>query len=437
MFWPYFRLFACFALCFAFYPHLVFAQPTIDSELLERITRSKNELQEVQQKISAKSRDYSQRLEQKERSIQELRKTAAAQQRLADEQLLSLDKLKERVEQWATQSNYQSHMLNHYSDTIGISQKKETTKHLLELIQERAESALSPAWQQAQVISAEGKLLQTPVLKLGPVEIALDNQNRSGGLLVREAGLEAHIVDVFGSSTQSDLWKLQAEGQGYFPFDPTLGNALQLRSQGEGLMEHLQKGGIWAIPIIFFGFLSLLIALIKTGQFLRLPKVDQSLAERLSDAAHQRHLHPELAANIQPMIASAGSLQRKLAQIAVDNPVSQQRDDLLVAYLMENKHLLEKYMGVVATSAAVAPLLGLLGTVSGMIDTFKMMTIFGSGDASTVSGGISEALITTELGLIVAIPSLIVSALLTRQIKSYTHKLENFAIKLSKVSFSA
>jgi len=422
----------------------VFAQPPnktelppVEAELMRRITQSNSELQDLQKKISSKSREYAQKLEQKERSVKELRKEAGAQQRLADEQLLSLEKLKERVDQWTTQSNYQAHMLNHYSDAIGIAQKKNAERHLLELIHDRAESVLSPQWKQVQVISAEGKLVQAPVLKLGPVEIALDNQSRSGGLLVREGSLEARILDVFDSSTQAGLWALQSEGRGYYPFDPTLGTALQLRSQGEGLMEHLRKGGIWAIPIVFFGFMSLLIALIKAGQFLRLPKVDQGLAERLSEAARSENNARQSADNISNMIASAGSLQRKLAQIAVSNPVSQQRDDLLVAYLMENKHLLEKYMGVVATSAAVAPLLGLLGTVSGMIDTFKMMTIFGSGDASTVSGGISEALITTELGLIVAIPSLIVSALLTRQIKSYTHKLENFAIKLSKVTFPA
>ena len=108
----------------------------------------------------------------------------------------------------------------------------------------------------------------------------------------------------------------------------------------------------------------------------------------------------------------------------------------MVAYLMEYRHKVERFMNVVSVCASIAPLLGLLGTVSGMITTFKMMTIFGTGDASTVSGGISIALITTELGLVVAIPSLIASALLSRKIKSYLHDLESFAIKVSKVDFS-
>ena len=70
-----------------------------------------------------------------------------------------------------------------------------------------------------------------------------------------------------------------------------------------------------------------------------------------------------------------------------------------------------------------------------MINTFMMMNTFGTGDAATVSGGISEALVTTELGLIVAIPSLILSALLSRKAKSHNAKLEANAIQLSKYEF--
>jgi len=84
------------------------------------------------------------------------------------------------------------------------------------------------------------------------------------------------------------------------------------------------------------------------------------------------------------------------------------------------------------TGAAVSPLLGLLGTVSGMIETFKMMTLFGSGDPEVVSGGIAQALVTTELGLVVAIPALILNAVLSRKAKSYYAELENFAILISK-----
>jgi biopolymer transport protein ExbB len=180
--------------------------------------------------------------------------------------------------------------------------------------------------------------------------------------------------------------------------------------------------------------------MIKGTQLARLPGIDHSLASRLEQATKSGTANATNQTRIKDHVTKISNdlqcAQRKLVQIALSTPVSQQRDDLLVAFLMEHKHRIERFMGIVATSAAIAPLLGLLGTVSGMINTFKMMTIFGSGDASTVSGGISEALVTTELGLIVAIPSLIISALLSRKTKSYSHKLESLAIKLSKVKFA-
>lgn len=429
-----FAFFRCGVVSFllAFFSAAASAQSSVDAELMQRISRAKTELQNLQLRISDKSRTYAEKLDQRERQIIEARAKVAVQQRLTDEQVLSLEKLKERVEQWETQSNYQSHMLRHYQDTFRIA--KSDQHHPLDSVARRVEAALDPAWQPLRLVTQQGKVVEAPVLKLGPVEIAIEEETRIAGLLMREPGLEPYILDILDSAAQKDVWTLRAEGSGYYPFDPTLGNALQLRNHGDNLLSYLKKGGVWAIPIVFFGLISLLIGILKASQFFRLPKVDETLAYKLQGVRSQSP--DDLSGEVKSAYANAGSIQRKLVEIALANPVSQQRDDLLVANLMENKHVLEKYMGVVATSAAVAPLLGLLGTVSGMIETFKMMTIFGSGDAATVSGGISEALITTELGLIVAIPSLIVSALLTRQIKSHTHQLENFAIKISKISFA-
>ena len=70
-------------------------------------------------------------------------------------------------------------------------------------------------------------------------------------------------------------------------------------------------------------------------------------------------------------------------------------------------HDLEKYLNSLGTVAAVAPLLGLLGTVVGMIDVFTQITTVGTGNANALAGGISEALLTTAAGLIVAIPALV------------------------------
>ena len=89
---------------------------------------------------------------------------------------------------------------------------------------------------------------------------------------------------------------------------------------------------------------------------------------------------------------------------------------------------IKRYSLVVSTIVAIAPLLGLLGTVIGMINTFQLITIFGTGDAKSLSSGISEALMTTALGLIVAIPTLILHGGLSRLAKRKLGQLEEVSV---------
>ena len=95
-------------------------------------------------------------------------------------------------------------------------------------------------------------------------------------------------------------------------------------------------------------------------------------------------------------------------------------EEMLFERILRVRPTLERFLPFLAITAAAAPLLGLLGTVIGMIKTFQLITIFGTGDAKSLSSGISEALVTTALGLIVAIPTLIMHGGLSRMAK---HKL--------------
>ena len=93
-------------------------------------------------------------------------------------------------------------------------------------------------------------------------------------------------------------------------------------------------------------------------------------------------------------------------------------------------HDLEKYLNSLGTVAAITPLLGLLGTVVGMIDVFTQITTVGTGNANALAGGISEALLTTAAGLIVAIPALVMHRYFTGLIDTIVVDLEREAIKL-------
>ena len=99
--------------------------------------------------------------------------------------------------------------------------------------------------------------------------------------------------------------------------------------------------------------------------------------------------------------------------------------------VLATKPRLERGIAFIALSAAVAPLLGLLGTVTGMIETFKLLTLFGTGDAKSLSSGISQALVTTEFGLVAAIPALILAALTGRLVAAKLSTLERDLVTFS------
>mgnify|MGYP000126434623 CR=1 FL=1 len=93
-------------------------------------------------------------------------------------------------------------------------------------------------------------------------------------------------------------------------------------------------------------------------------------------------------------------------------------------------HEMERYLGVLGTIAAIAPLMGLLGTVFGMIEVFTAIMLQGTGNAGVLAGGISEALITTAAGLCVAIPAMTAHRYFQRRIDSLVVVMEQEAIKL-------
>jgi biopolymer transport protein ExbB len=93
----------------------------------------------------------------------------------------------------------------------------------------------------------------------------------------------------------------------------------------------------------------------------------------------------------------------------------------------------QRGIAMLAVLGAVAPLLGLLGTVTGMIDTFRVITLFGTSDPKLMSGGISEALVTTELGLAVAIPIMLCHTWLSRRSDHLIGDMEEKAVQLTNV----
>jgi biopolymer transport protein ExbB len=133
--------------------------------------------------------------------------------------------------------------------------------------------------------------------------------------------------------------------------------------------------------------------------------------------------------------ALADSLPSPVHELAVetvrhhDSP-REHLEEILHEKMLSFTPRLERNLGALAVLGGIAPLLGLLGTVTGMIHTFQLVTIFGSGDAKLLSGGISEALVTTETGLAIAIPVLLVHAFLSRRARTLLGDIDTLATTL-------
>ena len=100
---------------------------------------------------------------------------------------------------------------------------------------------------------------------------------------------------------------------------------------------------------------------------------------------------------------------------------------------MRQRQSLSRHLTIIAVMAGIAPLLGLLGTVLGMIETFDVIALFGTGNAKAMAGGISVALITTQTGLLVAIPGLFLSGVLSRRARHLGVRLDEVASILGRV----
>ncbi|RLA34319.1 MAG: hypothetical protein DRR11_02155 [Gammaproteobacteria bacterium] len=194
--------------------------------------------------------------------------------------------------------------------------------------------------------------------------------------------------------------------------DPSKGAILSLMVQSPDLSERLKQGGGIGYLILVLGAVGVLIVIQRAFALL--------LARRAIDA------QADLAeANEKNALGRLQLIANEIGDKNLDT-VSLRLDE----QLGEESSLLYRGLATVAVLAAVAPLLGLLGTVTGMIETFQSITLFGTGDPKLMSGGISQALVTTQLGLSVAIPLVLFHSLLVGRANRLVEKLGKYSTDL-------
>jgi biopolymer transport protein ExbB len=196
-------------------------------------------------------------------------------------------------------------------------------------------------------------------------------------------------------------------------------------ARSAGLLGWFHNGGAAMWPLALVALLAcavicerlvfLLGSCLKTERILA---VEQALAGEDPDKARS-------------LCADGGAVGRVLAAGLADiNATVAQREAALEAALLAEAPRLERGLGLLAALGAVAPLLGLLGTVTGMIATFETIAVHGTGNPRLLSGGIGIALITTQAGLLIAVPVLLAHALIGRVIERRLLSLEGMAVAL-------
>jgi biopolymer transport protein ExbB len=221
------------------------------------------------------------------------------------------------------------------------------------------------------------------------------------------------------------------------PIDVSGGAAMRQISTRVDLWDHLRQGGPIVWPILLIAAVALAIVVYKlvflhrvhgnTGRLMAevtevAGRGDWAACEALVDRREGRRW--PLVHVIKAGLAARGAGREAL-------------ESTLQEAILHELPVVQRGIAILAVLGAVAPLLGLLGTVTGMIDTFRVITLFGTGDPKLMSGGISEALVTTELGLAVAIPIMLLHTILSRRVDHIIGDLEENAVQLTNIILGA
>ena len=246
----------------------------------------------------------------------------------------------------------------------------------------------------ADVIDPTGQKRKIPVVRVGTF-----NAVAGGEFLQYQA--DTHTLAELGRQPPERYLDAAAAleaasgGMVRFPVDPSRGAILGLLIETPSLEERVALGGIIGYIVLGLGAFALLVALLR---FLGLSFTDMKIRAQLraKEARPNNPVGRVLMAYQENKRLPPDDLERKLDEVIVRESAR-----------------LDRFLWIVKVVSVSAPLLGLLGTVTGMIKTFQAITLFGTGDPKLMAGGISEALVTTMLGLVVAIPLVLAHAVLS------------------------
>ncbi len=414
-------------------------------DLDTRLQSSLHELASVREEITREKMPLSRVVLKLEDEVLELRRKQAQLLEGRDSRAIDLDTLERQVESFKEQDDFVESRLKEfvrefegrlhisemprYSPLTGaaiLAEKDSSLEYdgrrekqlaVVEAAMRRIGDQLGGDIFEGEALSPEGVLTQGRFIALGPTIFYASEDGSTVGLVESQLNAADPVVVGLPGGLDEGIIEVAKSSAGTLPFDSTLGKALKKEKARKGLGDYVVAGGAVGYVIIGLGVAALLLTGFKAyeiGRF-EVPKPEDvdPVLEELAKGSQAG------AAKRAQQIPGVGGA---MLEVGVEH-ASEEREDLeevLFEKILRARPGLERFLPFLAITAAAAPLLGLLGTVIGMIKTFHLITIFGTGDAKSLSSGISEALVTTALGLIVAIPTLILHGGLNRMAR---HKL--------------
>ena len=424
------------------------------ADIQAQLAASLAELAKVREQIAAETLPMTRQLRELELQLQTARGDFQKVTRLLDSRTLDLGNLKAEIEQRRDQSTYLANLLSEYDRNF------EARLHITEL--QRYKAALdvgklaleNSKLDEKQVFAAQAGVVSASLDRLGdalgggrfdgtaidpsglvkngtfvlvgPVAVFRSADGQAIGTAEQRLGsLEPTVMPFTLPEDQQAAAQLALGTGGALPLDPTLGNAHKVEGIQETWVQHVLKGGPVMWPIFALAGAALLVVLLKWLSMAFIGRPSRKLVGQLLESVHAGNREAAVE-HADAISGPAGAMLQAGAQ-HLGEP-RELVEEVMFEQVLATRLRLNGWLPFVAICATSAPLLGLLGTVTGIMNTFTLMTVFGTGDPKTLSSGISEALITTEYGLIVAIPSLLLHAFLSRRARGICDEMEKAAL---------
>lgn len=283
-------------------------------------------------------------------------------------------------------------------------------------------------------INRAGDEVTGHVLRLGTFTSVYQTDSETGYLkfLPGESKLVALPALPARSVSRNLKRYLQGESESV-TLDLSGGAALRQLTGKASLLEQIRAGGPLVWPILLIALISIGIVIERVIYLNKVHSNADRIMSGVSAHAARRDWGACEAVLREPQNRHSPVVNVIRAGLSSRREKRESLESVLQEAILRELPRLEHFLTALSVIGAVAPLLGLLGTVTGMIDTFRVITLHGTGDPKLMSGGISEALITTELGLAVAIPVLLLHTFLSRRVEHLVGEMEEKALALTNI----